>query len=86
MGAFNEVEGDAVCSHCGLNARFVVQFKYGDTWQLEYRLGDKLRWGGNDEGEPGLPRVVVEGIGELKGSVTTSLLMSDLRPRHWRAS
>jgi len=39
-----------------------IQFRYGDVWQHEYRVGDVLRWGGNDVGAPGQSMVRVEGI------------------------
>jgi hypothetical protein len=42
-----------------------VQFKYGDTWQYDYSVGDHLRWGGNDIGQPGAVEVVVAGIAEV---------------------
>jgi hypothetical protein len=38
-----------------------VQFKYGDTWQHRYVVGDKLEWSGNDIGDPGHKLVFVEG-------------------------
>ena len=63
MGAFNVVKGTSSCPNCGQVVVFDVQFKYGDTWQYVYRLGDTLRWGGNDIGEPGFSRVLVEGVG-----------------------
>ncbi len=63
MSAFNTVTGQASCPNCKRTAEFEVQFKYGDTWQHSYRIGDKLRWGGNDIGIPGRRRVLVAGIG-----------------------
>jgi hypothetical protein len=63
MSAFNMVTAAAPCPSCGQIAEFEVQFKYGDTWQHLYRIGDRLRWGGNDIGSPGHMRVLVEGIG-----------------------
>ena len=63
MGAFNIVRGPALCPDCSRSADFEVQFKYGDTWQHSYRIGDRLRWGGNDIGSAGRKRVLVEGIG-----------------------
>ena len=63
MSAFNTVTGEVQCPVCGKVATFCVQFKYGDTWQYAYRLGDSLRWGGNDIGCRDAERVKVEGIG-----------------------
>jgi hypothetical protein len=63
MSSFNIVRGSSSCPNCNRSADFEVQFKYGDTWQHCYRLGDRLRWSGNDIGSPGRKRVIVEGIG-----------------------
>jgi hypothetical protein len=46
----------------------VVQFKYGNTWQLHYKVGEELQWGGNDVGEQGRSDVVVDGIVETQCS------------------
>lgn len=63
MSAFNVVRAAAGCPLCHRTAEFEVQFKYGDTWQHSYRLGDALRWGGNDIGKPGHKEVRVHGVG-----------------------
>ena len=65
MGAFNTVGSELICPICGRVSFMEVQFKYGNTWQYEYRLGERLRWGGNDIGEPGVKRVWVESIAGL---------------------
>lgn len=66
MPAFNTVIAsvEAACPNCGLVARRVVQFTYGDVWQHAYAVGDRLRWGANDEGRPGRAKVAVAGYGE----------------------
>ena len=64
MGAFNTVRAAATCPRCQALIEIKVQFKYGDTWQHEYGLGDSLRWGGNDIGVPGKRSVVVDGVAE----------------------
>lgn len=64
MGAFNVVTAAARCPACSQQVTVRVQFKYGDTWQHEYRVGDSLTWGGNDVGVPGRGRVVVDGVAE----------------------
>lgn len=61
MGAFNTLLTDVQCSDCSNFFKGRIQFKYGDTWQLEYALGGKLEWGGNDIGTPGTSRVKVYG-------------------------
>src|SRR5690348_4189005 len=64
MGAYNTVSGTLACPSCGDEVDIVVQFKYGNTWQFEYKIGEKLRWGGLDVGEPGRGHVVADGIVE----------------------
>lgn len=64
MGAFNRLRAEARCPNCGQTMKQVIQFKFGDTWQYDYDLGDTLRWGGNDVGRPGLGKVIVLGTGE----------------------
>jgi hypothetical protein len=65
MSAFNVVQGpNETCTRCGSSISRDVQFKYGDTWQHEYEVGDRIEWGGNDLGEPA-ELVIVTGIGDL---------------------
>lgn len=63
MGVFNTLTADVECPFCGALGRFRIQFKYGSTWQHEYKIGDSLRWGGNDIGIKTLGTVRVESIG-----------------------
>ena len=50
MSAYNTVvlPDEEKCPHCGAAIRRRVQFKYGDTWQHDYMIGDRIKWGGND--------------------------------------
>ena len=54
MGAYNTVvlPNDEQCPRCGSVIRRRVQFKYGDTRQHDYVVGDRLLWGGDDVGIP----------------------------------
>ena len=54
MSAYNTVvlPDEEKCPHCGAVIRRRVQFKYGDTWQHDYMIGDRIKWGGNDIGKP----------------------------------
>ena len=63
MSAYNEVirSDEEVCPRCDSKIQRSVQFKYGDTWQHRFAVGDRLTWGGNDVGEPGHKVVVVLG-------------------------
>ena len=62
MTAFNTVFVRERCPSCKENGDFEVQFKYGNCWQINYVVGDYLRWGGNDVGTKGLEKVMVEGM------------------------
>jgi hypothetical protein len=66
MSTFNELvlATGAACPACGAPSEIVVQFRYGDTWQHRYQVGDQVRWGGNDVGQPGRHLVVVAGYPE----------------------
>ena len=59
MGAFNRLLVEHQCARCGSTVERAFQFKYGHKWQDDYRIGDRLDWGGNDEGTPGLEWVNV---------------------------
>jgi predicted RNA-binding Zn-ribbon protein involved in translation (DUF1610 family) len=54
MSAYNTVvlPTEEQCPRCGSIIKRRVQFKYGDTWQHDYAIGDRIRWGGNDVGKP----------------------------------
>jgi uncharacterized membrane protein len=50
MSAYNILTCDIKCSQCKNHYQGQLQFKYGDTWQFTYEIGDKIKWGGNDIG------------------------------------
>jgi hypothetical protein len=62
MGAYNILIAKVQCQNCHCLYKGKVQFKFGDTWQLEYKIGDKIKWGGNDIGRPDLSKVKAYGI------------------------
>lgn len=62
MGAFNRLIFQRKDPISGQSSYLAVQFKYGNKWQYDYKVGGKLRWGGNDEGRPGAGRVVVDAV------------------------
>jgi len=64
MSAFNRVMVDWECPRCDAQVERAYQFKYGDVQQHNYRLGDRLWWGGNDEGTPGISSVIVDCVPE----------------------
>lgn len=64
MGAYNLLRLRERCPRCGRDAELLLQFKYGDTWQIEYELGAVLKWGGNDIGSPQARRVVLDAAAE----------------------
>ncbi|SRR5260370_18563935 len=63
MSAYNDViaREEEECPRCDSKIRRTVEFKYADTWQHRYEIGDHTGWGGNDVGKPGHKVVVVEG-------------------------
>lgn len=62
MGNYNALTTMVKCSECGNIYEGKIQFRYGDTRQHSYHIGDKLAWGGNDVGRPGAKHVKVYGI------------------------
>jgi hypothetical protein len=62
MSAFNVLKANVHCSNCNTFYEASIQFKYGDIWQLKYRVGDKIKWGGNDIGKPNMHKAKVYGI------------------------
>jgi len=65
MSAFNILNSEIKCSECTSTYIGKVQFKFGDTWQLEYKIGDRIKWGGNDIGKPGILKIKVYGVLEI---------------------
>lgn len=62
MSTFNVLKTSVKCPNCENYYSAKIQFKYGDTWQYEYNLGDMIKWGGYDIGKPGTTSVKVYGI------------------------
>src|SRR5690349_13085677 len=62
MGSFNVLITEITCPSCEKKSHAQIQFKFGNTWQLEYKIGDTITWEGNDIGSPNLGRVKVYGI------------------------
>ena len=61
MGLVNYVSAPLICSHCGRTEMFRVCFRYGDVWQHEYRVGDRIEWDRNNVGVAGKGNVVADG-------------------------
>ena len=57
MSAFNTLIAEISCPNCDLKHEARIQFKFGNTWQLKYKFGDTITWGGNDIGNPNLNKV-----------------------------
>lgn len=64
MGTFNTLIVNMACPVCKVQVTMPIQFKYGDSWQKDYSLGEKLTWGGNDIGVANAEYVVLDGAGE----------------------
>jgi len=50
MGFFNTLICTMPCPACGVTGERRVQFKYGYTRQIEYRVGEILSWDGPEVG------------------------------------
>ena len=57
MGSFNILITEIICPNCGVSSPIRIQYKYGNTCQLQYKIGDSITWGVNDKGEPELTNV-----------------------------
>ena len=66
MSAYNTVSAEIQLPGCKLKCDILVQFKYGECRQHNYRVGQKIAWGGNQVGKSGAKHVVVDGC--LDGS------------------
>jgi len=64
VGAFNTFVTNDRCFGCDQHVERGFQFKFADKWQYTYRTGDLLKWGGNDEGDPRQPLVLVDCVPE----------------------
>jgi hypothetical protein len=62
MGSFNTLFCNINCPHCGHEQEVHIQFKYGNTWQFKFHMGDDIKWGGNDIGYQHLQSVMAYGI------------------------
>ncbi|EGO63756.1 hypothetical protein [Acetonema longum] len=62
MGAYNTLKVCRQCDKCQRDIQLIIQFKYGDTWQYEYEIGDNLKWGGHDIGIKGAKKVILDGV------------------------
>jgi len=62
MGSYNILHTTVLCSNCKNFYSGKIQFKFGNTWQFHYKLGEKITWGGNDTGIANAPKVKVYGI------------------------
>jgi hypothetical protein len=62
MGAYNILKTEIQCTHCKKTFIGKVQFKFGDTWQYEYLIGETIKWGAANIGHPDIDNVKVYGI------------------------
>jgi hypothetical protein len=61
MGAYNTLcSVHAACPSCSSSVTIDVQFKYGETWQHSYLIGESIRWGKNNVGSPDEHLVVLD--------------------------
>lgn len=48
MGTYNNLLTTVTCPNCGKEGTFTIQFRHGDCWIYNYKIGDQIKWGGND--------------------------------------
>jgi hypothetical protein len=75
MGAYNTVKIRWQEPGTANEYDLTVQFKYGEVWQHEYRIGDSLKWGANEVGSPEAKKVVAEGV--LEGDKLSPTMPED---------
>jgi Zn ribbon nucleic-acid-binding protein len=64
MGAYNELIAEVKCPRCNSKSDISIQYKYADTWQYTYKIGDLIRWGGNDHGEGTVDHALALGLAD----------------------
>ncbi len=72
MSAYNTVTYPWKDPNSGKMYDLQIQFKYGEIWQHEYKVGDLLKWGDNDIGDRSADKVFVEGV--LEGEKLTDTM------------
>lgn len=80
MGFFNTLITETTCPNCGAKPEIRIQYKYGNTRQLHYSMGDTITWGGNDVGNPALTKVKAYGIAE---SITCTACNEECIPEEY---
>ena len=61
MSAYNRLLVREQCDNCGTSIERAIQFKFGEVWQHDYSVGQKLTWGANNVGNPVESTVLVSG-------------------------
>jgi hypothetical protein len=77
MSAYNTVIFHWIDAKVNKKFDLKVQFKYGEVWQHEYKIGDDIKWGTNEIGDQSAKKVVVEGV--LEGEALTENMPEDFQ-------
>jgi len=64
VGTYNTLNIERQCPRCKKPDQASIQFKYGDTWQIKYHVGEMISWGGNDIGSAKYNKVTVYGVAQ----------------------
>lgn len=64
MGAYNSLSLSMKCTVCNQKVDMTIQFKYGEVWQHNFKIGDTIIWGRRNSGIKGCRKVVLDGISE----------------------
>ena len=64
MDVYNTLIVNSKCFNCKQETQIKIQFRYGDTWDYEYKIGERMRWDGNNVGKEDVRKVVLDGVAE----------------------
>lgn len=67
MGTFDCLIADLCCPFCGVPQTWRVQFKYGDVWQNDHKVGDmvpRFSRPGRKSSTPIAGRIRISGVAE----------------------
>jgi len=64
MGFFNTLQIYDNCPNCGKRVFLTIQFKYGENWMHDYKIGDDIIWGQSNIGEKLDNCILVSAISE----------------------
>jgi len=64
MPKYNTLLVESNCTYCHEKITLKIEFQYGEIWDYIYFVGDKIKWGEENIGEPGKKSVVLDGVAD----------------------